>query len=83
MLEQFVKKAVLTLMTGVALSLLAGCSSAPQTADATAKADAREERCHVTGSNLPKRDCRNDVTVLPPSAVDGVMPVLPSGAPRN
>ena len=83
MLEQFVMKAVLTLMGGVALSVLAGCASTPQTADSAAKADMREERCHVTGSNLPKRDCRNDVTVLPPSAVDGVMPVLPSGAPRN
>lgn len=75
-------KTVLVLVGAVALSVLAGCTSAPRT-DESGKVVAREERCQVTGSNLPKRDCRNDVTVLPPSAVDGVMPVLPSGAPRN
>lgn len=75
-------KAVLALVGGVTLALLAGCTSAPQKSE-TAAAGAREERCQVTGSNLPKRDCRNDVTILPPSAVDSVMPVQPGALPRN
>jgi len=75
-------KAVLALAGGVALTVLAGCTSAPQKSE-TATAGAGDERCHVTGSNLPRRDCRNDVTILPPSAVEKVMPVQPGAAPRN
>ena len=74
--------AVMMLMFGFALSVLAGCASTPQASAPVAEA-AREERCQVTGSNLPKRDCRYDVTILPPSAADKVMPVLPSSLPRN
>lgn len=67
------------------LVLLAGCASNGATeekASASAAAD-KEARCMVTGSNLPKRDCRNDVVVLPPAAAETVMPVLPSSVPRN
>jgi len=66
----------------VPLITLAGCASTPPDAAAQAAAP-KEERCHVTGSNLPKRDCKGDVVVLPPSAADSVMPVLPGGVPRN
>jgi hypothetical protein len=58
------------------LLLLAGCAS-PAKTNADGTAVVKEERCLVTGSNLPKRDCLRDVTVLPPSAADTVMPVLP------
>ncbi len=75
-------KAVLVLMGGVALSLLAGCASAPQASE-PATAGSREERCQVTGSNLPKRDCRNEVTVYPPSTIEKVLPVGGGGTPRN
>jgi hypothetical protein len=72
----------MAVLGSAAFTVLAGCTSAPQKS-AAAVAEAREERCQVTGSNLPRRDCRNDVTVLPPSAVDQVMPVQPGAAPRN
>ena len=29
-----------------------------------------DESCRITGSNLPKRECRGAVTVLPPSALE-------------
>jgi hypothetical protein len=62
---------------GVCLVVLAGCASAPEPNAAAAAATPREVRCQVTGSNLPKRDCVGDVTVLPPSAADNVLPSLP------
>ena len=65
---------------------LAGCASAPPpvaTEESLAEtATEREARCSVTGSNLRKRDCRGEVQVLPPSAID-LRPGAPSGAPRN
>lgn len=61
--------------------LIAGCASTDTTTGQTSAAT-KEERCTVTGSNVPKRDCRGDVTVLPPSAVDSVMPVLPGPGNR-
>jgi type IV pilus biogenesis protein CpaD/CtpE len=64
-------------------ALLSACASSPQSADGNAPVAANNDRCHVTGSNLPKRDCRGDVSVLPPSQAENVMPVLPSKAPRN
>lgn len=60
--------------------ILAGCAST-ETTTAQTSAATKEERCMVTGSNVPKRDCRAEVTVLPPSAVGSVMPVLPG--PKN
>ena len=60
---------------------LSGCADAPQ-ANAGAVSVAKDERCLVTGSNLPKRECRGDVTVLPPAAADSVMPVLPGPGVR-
>ena len=77
--------ALLALLLAGTVLLLAGCASNGATeekASASAAAD-KEARCMVTGSNLPKRDCRNDVVVLPPAAAETVMPVLPSSVPRN
>lgn len=68
-------KLVMLSMAACGLAL-AGCAS-PVKTNADGTAVAKEERCLVTGSNVPKRDCRNDVVVLPPSAVETVMPVLP------
>jgi urate oxidase len=65
---------------GVCLLALAGCASAPDSKDTTVVT--KDERCQITGSNLPRRDCRGDNTVLPPSAVDSVMPVLPPAGMR-
>ncbi len=52
---------------------LAGCAS---TATPESVAANKDESCRVTGSNLPKRECRGDVSVLPPSALEklGVTP---------
>jgi PBP1b-binding outer membrane lipoprotein LpoB len=61
--------------------MLAGCAATPETK--TANAPEREEKCRVTGSNLPKRDCLSDVSILPPSAVDSVLPTQPRSAPGN
>lgn len=74
----------LTSISAVLLSgcLLLGCASEPrQQAAAAPDAAARDERCVVTGSNVPKRDCRGDVRVLPPAAVEtlqSTMPRIPS-----
>lgn len=65
-------------VVGACLAVLSGCAST-QEANTGAVAAAKDESCRVTGSNLPKRECRGDVTVLPPSAVESVKPVL-SGA---
>ena len=72
--------AVMGVVSLAGLAGLAGCASEPQKSagadsEAVAKAD---ERCRVTGSNLPRRDCLSDVKVLPPSAVESVLPTLPS-----
>lgn len=64
-------------------TMLSACASSPQSSAGNAPTAANNDRCHVTGSNLPKRDCRGDVTVLPPSEAEKVMPVMPSGGPRN
>ncbi|MEO7255612.1 MAG: hypothetical protein ABIZ83_15360 [Casimicrobium sp.] len=71
-------KSIFALAGAVLLVGLAGCASEPQK-EASAGNDAvatKEARCLVTGSNLPKRDCLNDVKVLPASAVEGVLPTL-------
>ena len=60
-----------------ALVFLAGCASDGQ-AQPEATARSKDERCVVTGSNVPKRDCRHDVEKLPPGAVESLMPVLQS-----
>jgi nitrous oxide reductase accessory protein NosL len=75
------KMQLLALM--VPFVMVAGCASAPPDATASKAAASKDERCMVTGSNLPKRDCKGDVVVLPATAVDQVLPVLPSSAPRN
>ncbi len=74
------KNSIFVLASAVFLAGLTGCASEPQKSastdgDAVAKKD---ERCRVTGSNLPRRDCLSDVKVLPPSAVESVLPTLPS-----
>ena len=51
-----------------------------QTNQATARV---KRRCVVTGSNVPKRDCRHDVEKLPPGAVEALMPVLPEQEERR
>ncbi len=63
------------------LMLLAGCAS-PAKSNTDGATAIKEERCQVTGSNVPKRDCRGDVTILPPSPVGTVMPVLPGPGNR-
>ncbi len=62
-----------------------GCATAPEPkSDSAATATApKEEKCRVTGSNLPKRDCLSDVKILPPSAADTVLPQLPRTAPGS
>lgn len=65
----------------VSLMVVAGCASTATPGTET-KTATKEERCMVTGSNVPKRDCRGDVTILPPSSVETVMPVLPGPANR-
>ena len=47
------------------LMLLAGCAGTAKTSAEVATV-AKEERCQVTGITVPKRDCRGDVTILPP-----------------
>ena len=73
-------KSMVAMLGGVLLSGLSACASEPQ--QDSAAVVAKEERCMVTGSNVPKRDCRNDVKVLPPSAVESVMPVMPGPGNR-
>ena len=68
------KFSVIAAVLSVAL-LSSGCAST----DATRSEAARDESCRVTGSNLPKRECRGDVTVLPPSALEKVGASPPSG----
>lgn len=65
-------------VASLGLALLAGCASEPPAANAAAakSANAKDERCYVTGSNVPKRNCAGEVAVLPPDAVEKVMPVL-------
>ncbi|HPG63006.1 MAG TPA: hypothetical protein PK586_13420 [Casimicrobium sp.] len=71
-------RALCSVLTCIGLGVVAGCASEPPAANAAAaKAGAKDERCYVTGSNVPKRNCAGDVTVLPPEAVEVVMPVLP------
>ena len=73
-------KLIVAMLGAALLAGLSACASEPQK-DAGAVAT-KDERCTVTGSNVPKRDCRNDVKVLPPSAVESVMPVLPGPGNR-
>jgi hypothetical protein len=71
-------KSVATVIGASLLAGLGGCASEPRNMVSAGKdaAATKEERCMVTGSNLPKRDCLSDVRVLPPSAVEGVLPTL-------
>ncbi len=63
------------LAAGVLVSVLAGCASTAAPESTLAK----DEGCRVTGSNLPRRECRDDVTVLPPSALEKVGATPASG----
>ena len=56
-------------VTAACFFVLAGCAS---TANPESVATNKDDSCRVTGSNLPKRECRGDVTVLPPSALEKV-----------
>jgi hypothetical protein len=58
--------------------MLSACAST----DAPRSEVAKDESCRVTGSNLPKRECRGDVTVLPPSALEKVG-ASPAGSKNN
>ena len=58
---------------------LTGCAS---TSTAESVAVTKDESCRVTGSNLPKRECRGDVTVLPPSALEKIG-TTPTGGKNN
>ena len=58
---------------------LTGCAS---TATPESVAANKDESCRVTGSNLPKRECRGDVMVLPPSALEK-LGTTPSGGKSN
>ena len=62
------KFSVIPVVVGCVMSL-AGCAS---TAAPELVASNKDESCRVTGSNLPKRECRGDVVVLPPSALEKV-----------
>jgi hypothetical protein len=69
-----------SVFVGMGLVLAAGltsCASDPPAGAGAAAPVAKEERCMVTGSNVPKRDCRNDVVILPPEAAGSVVPVQP------
>lgn len=61
-------------MASVCLFAVAGCA----TSDAPRSELAKDESCRVTGSNLPKRECRGDVSNLPPSAVERVGTITPA-----
>ena len=61
------------------LLLLGGCASTSTPEPAAANKD---ESCRVTGSNLPRRECRGDVTVLPPSAIERLR-TPPAGGATN
>lgn len=65
-------------LAACALSLTA-CASTATPESVAANKDAS---CRVTGSNLPKRECRGDVTVLPPSALEK-LGATPSGGKSN
>ncbi len=62
----------------VCVLLLAGCASTAPPESTVA----RDEGCRVTGSNLPRRECRGEVTVLPPSALEKVG-ASPAGGKNN
>jgi hypothetical protein len=82
-MKQKVMKIVALLFATSSTIATLGCASAP---DATANAPlAKEDRCVVTGSNLPRRDCRDLVDVLPGDSVDrptGAAPSRSGGTPR-
>ena len=64
-----------TLGTAAILAALAVSGCTPYVASTTEQsAAAGEERCRVTGSNMPSRNCRADVTILPPSVLDNRVP---------
>jgi hypothetical protein len=51
-------------------ALIAGCAPAQvQTANKDEETKVKDERCFATGSNLPRRDCR-DVIKVDPSRVE-------------
>jgi hypothetical protein len=73
---------VAAVMAAIALLGCAAAPSGPATAQSAAETDAeRDARCMVTGSMLPKRDCRAQVQTVSPAALDGARP--PSNVPRN
>jgi hypothetical protein len=57
-------------VVGAALScaFIVGCANVPEAKQGPVSAN--NERCTVTGSNLPRRDCRDLVDVVPGDAVD-------------
>ena len=53
----------------IGVLMLSGCAIT----DAPRSEVAKDESCRITGSNLPKRECRVEVTVLPPSALENAV----------
>jgi hypothetical protein len=51
------------------LFAIGGCAQTPAAEDATTSVSAR---CEQTGSNLPRRECRSEVEVLKPTAIESL-----------
>jgi outer membrane murein-binding lipoprotein Lpp len=69
----------------VSLTLLAGCASAPTETENPVSGD---DTCYVTGSIVPRKDCRGRVDSASREDVERVRrapppaPVAPPGTPR-
>jgi hypothetical protein len=53
----------------VALSSLSGCASTETISETVGPNSAR---CDQTGSNLPRRECRKEIEVLKPTAIESI-----------
>jgi hypothetical protein len=75
----FLMKFGVVSMVAACVWAIAGCTST----DVARTEVAKDESCRVTGSNLPKRECRGDVTTLPPSAMERVGSTTPAAGKGN
>ncbi len=55
-------------IAALSCALIVGCAGVPEAKEGAVAAN--NERCTVTGSNLPRRDCRDLVDVVPGDAID-------------
>ena len=69
LVDEFFMKLVSVVIGAFWCALIVGCASVPE-AKKEGAVSANNERCIVTGSNLPRRDCRDLVDVVPGDAVD-------------